>query len=411
LVPDHGFVHDYIRNYIYGTDPPLTDAPASYHVTMALSLLGVTLSEVTYAPGAGEPLQPNLYFLLIGKSRRHRKGTAIRLAMKVLRQDDELARFLGPEEYSAEALLSHLSAQPCCLLPVTEFGDLLAIVRGWGVRLKPVLMSLYDCPETYTKQLSKRAFTITQPRVSMVAAVNVALMNELPDTIIDWSSGFLARFAMIMPGTLDGTTVSLNYCPDLIRHPSMADPATLQDLASTLMDLRRRATPITGLSREAYAIKEDWLDKYEKVGEGVEGLLESVYHGLSTLLTKVATLYNADLAPGEPKVTGEAMRYACAFTDLAWESAKAMEAVFAPTASGKLMARVTDMLDKAGETGVPYREILRRLRITVGELQPILDTLEAAKLVEKGTLPRSGKHYWITGKKPRSTSRPQDTVN
>lgn len=90
---------DWLTSYLEYTDN--TEPPISYHTWCGLSVLSGAIQRKVYLKwGLGEFIYPNLYTVLVGPSGRTRKGTAIGVAKRILRQIGSVS--ITPESSSGK---------------------------------------------------------------------------------------------------------------------------------------------------------------------------------------------------------------------------------------------------------------------------------------------------------------------
>ena len=205
-LPSRGLLADYLA-----FASPLTDAPQAYHLAVGLTVLAALVgNRVTIAHGP-RPLFCNLYVTLLGRSTFSRKTTSIGIGQRILGHFESAA--VMPAEFSPEAFLERLEKTPAAVLIYPELARALnAFKRDYMAGMLERLTELYDCPETYTRELKGRSFTIKQPVLSILAASTVEWLQRTMGED-DVRGGFYPRFLFVPEGTR-GATMALPPAPD-----------------------------------------------------------------------------------------------------------------------------------------------------------------------------------------------------
>ena len=403
LVPHKGFVYHYVRDHVQSATGWLTDAPTTFHAACAYAQLATALQDCVAYPWAAAPLPPNLYLLLVANTTRHRKSTAIRLALDVLRFAEHLKGRIGPDECSAEGLLLALQDQPTLLLPIPEMADFLVTANTWGERLKPVLMSLSDAPSVYRKRLARATIEIEQPRISVLAAIALHALSEIRGTQLDWHSGFFARFMFVCPGSEQGA-VLLDWENPELEQPAPARPGCLNALHERLYMLQQTAKAtangnvlmLTGMTEEARTVFRAWraqinepntdADRDDERPEGQDRLVTGVL--------KIATLLAVDLTDGAgTQVDEAAMTYAVRFGEMSRRSQRIVWSKYAPTQDSRMMTKLYNAVRKTGETGIAHSVLLRNSHLRAKDFQELVETLRQADQIYAVALPNGGQVY------------------
>ena len=189
-VPQHdGFIRRYVE---YAADS--TDAPLSYHLGVALTTLSATVPPNLGLWFAGSTLYAPLWVLLVGRSGRDRKSTAIKIGTAILRDVDPF--LLGDKPGSTEGLIESLAAQPTQLVAYSEFGEFLSKTqRGYLNPMKNLYTDLWD-NEPQQRRLANRVTNVDAPRLSLLAGVTPAYLDRYSEEP-DWTGGFMSRWACI----------------------------------------------------------------------------------------------------------------------------------------------------------------------------------------------------------------------
>lgn len=205
-VGDDHFVSHFIR---YGAE--CVDSAYEYLETVALICLaaatpGLRAQLRQYPRG----LPTAFYAMLVGDSTRSRKSTAAGLGLDLLADvvpDCQLAEQASPEAF-VEQLAARSNAST--LWYVDELGETLDKLHHakYMAGLRGLLLQLYEGRSYRYKRTTKRtkqgqavedALVIENPNLSLLGATTESIFEIV--TARDISSGFMARFAVVMPIT------------------------------------------------------------------------------------------------------------------------------------------------------------------------------------------------------------------
>ena len=201
--PDH-FVSRFVS---YGAQ--CVDAAYEYLETVALISLAVVTPRLRarlrqYPRGLGTAF----YAILIGDSTRSRKSTAAALGLDIL--DDAAPYCRIAEQASPEAFVEQLAtrSRDSSLWYVDEIGEALDKLHHakYMAAHRGLLLSLYDGRDYRYKRTTKRTkegepvldeLHVEEPNLAVLGATTEAIFEIV--TGRDVTSGFLARFAVVMP--------------------------------------------------------------------------------------------------------------------------------------------------------------------------------------------------------------------
>lgn len=175
----------------------MTTAPVVYHLGVGAVVLGSTCPSdygVDYGPWT---IRPNIYTLLVGRSGKDRKSSALKAGSRLLRYAD--MELIGSEPGSWEGFLDSLQESPRQTLFYSEFGKLLSTTQqGYLAPLKELFTDLWDC-QSQTRRTKKDNIVIRDPRLSIGAAVSIPYLEKYT-LAEDWHGGFMGRW-MVMYGS------------------------------------------------------------------------------------------------------------------------------------------------------------------------------------------------------------------
>lgn len=195
LLPKTGFVRWYCE---YAATEH--DAPASFNLACAFTLLASIAPKTMFVRALGNPLRPNLYTLLTGESGRARKSTAIHFARNLLTEamPDKIALKPG----SFEGLLKCLKAQEQQLLVEDELTRFLGQAgssgasRGHLSSVKNGFIDLYDCAPQ-SRATAHETLIIQDPRLSVLAGIAGENLETYLESS-DLTSGYFSRWFYVV---------------------------------------------------------------------------------------------------------------------------------------------------------------------------------------------------------------------
>jgi hypothetical protein len=184
------FLKPYME-WVYGR----TDAPLAFGMGGGLSLLSMN-AHPDLCMHLGSKIHANLYVMLVGISGWSRKTTALHLVEEIQQRVDSSK--IGADPGSPQGLDEQLSVQPQQCIIYEEFGDFLSqsAQPGQFSTMREKYTRLYDC-RTTIRQLSQRQVEVTEPRLSILAAVTPSYLEDF--TIErDWMGGFFGRICQFV---------------------------------------------------------------------------------------------------------------------------------------------------------------------------------------------------------------------
>lgn len=209
-VPDAAVI-GWFRAYVDLVEPT-TEAPESFHLAAALSMIGACIGKRIGLYHASDRLYANFYALLIGPSGRSRKDTAIRRALALPQLPPPPGRPLAAsgvsfrvvrDVSSAEGLIAMLRKRSNLYLYTSEFSKLMNNATRESTRsIAPTLMEAFDTPpklENNTKaniENSEQQEAVN-PFVSVMATVQPEILSELIGNQQQYS-GFLNRWLLVV---------------------------------------------------------------------------------------------------------------------------------------------------------------------------------------------------------------------
>lgn len=366
-LPPLGFVRTYVLHAMRQTTAPL-----AYHLGVGLSILAAT-SPLAYGMNYAGDLRTNMYCLLIGRSGEDQKSTAINIGREILFTAAPL--LIGDFPGSAEGLLESLANQPSQIIPISEFGKLLASAqRGYFEPIKTTLTDLWDAGPTQRAKANKKLIRIDNPRLSVMGGCSIPYL-EKHTLAEDWTGGFMGRWAVM-------------YAQ---RERTDPDPVGDNTLRPQLVEFlqQRATTPVagwcTGLDAEAVDVWKDW---YNDVSNRIlPNNIIGIRSRAPTIARKVALLYGWDFGPaphGEPWQMGmQVLGPAIKFAELHIKSLVALSHKIAEHPDARLRRSILDVVENQGGD-TTLGAILFSLKMRKRPITEMLDSL-----CEEGTLVRA----------------------
>lgn len=362
-----------------------TDASWDYIHAGGLAVLStIALGRRSIARGSG--VRPNVFLMITGPSSAKRKTTIVRHVVDVLNEVDPDR--IGPNDFTPEYLVAYMRDRPGgkkvhnrLLLPIKEFGTVLAQQRAYAATLAPMLCDLYDGDDYRRGRVGKKMMVVKKPRLSLIGACAYAMIEEYGSPK-DWSNGFFSRMLWVAPNYNRETFSSEPTPPAGMRKDLIARLSALED------HLKQSSLRLD-VHRDADAIFNDfagWLShKYSETD-----LVRGAYAArLLTNVWKVALLYQIDDNP-DVRVSPHAVHRATMFARDCWNSFEVVYKLVAGTDYSRSLQKLRNFVRAAGELGVARSTALRAFHLTAHVFQAHLDLLVRNGEVEIRRVPVKG---------------------
>lgn len=325
-----------------------TDGCLEYAQASGLSCLSaIALSRRWIDRGSG--IHPNLYMLLVGESSRDRKSTSIKMARQLI--DKTESERVGPADFTAEGLVFHMRKKKVghsrnrLLLPIEEFGTLLASTGSYNVGLGATLCALYD-GENYSRVRSgKRPVHVEKPRLSLIGGCAYGMLEAYANPR-EWTTGLFARFLFVTPQhTRERFAVQPN------TPPGERDIAlkALQELNRYLKDNRcpMKSTPDADQVIREFSGSFPETDDPAAIAQR-ERLINATW--------KLALLFQIDENP-ETHIGEQAAHFACYLASQSWKSFLKIRELTDIDQIGKMQQRVLRLIEATGTRGLPRGDL------------------------------------------------------
>lgn len=366
----------------------LTDAPLAFHVGGGLvALAGAVGSNVWWYGGGARVQWPNLYVLLVGPSGT-RKSTAVDLPTAPLA--NAVPGSILDREFTPERFIRNLSSHPTAVLKESEFSSLLERMNSNYMNgMKQRLTDLYDCHERYDRSIQGaggqgEVISIEKPSLSILAASTVDWLVESigPN---DMRSGFLPRFLIISSPVREPEPPGGYFAraDKGVSAPLVAALHHLSTMKSTKLDF-------DGVKNRLVSWAYDRTTAFWE-NDGSEEL-GGLYNRLGHHVAKVCALL---MVSGGPMTN---QRDTVVREDVAERAILFMEWVLTGTARlfdervtfSEFERQAQTALRKIGSE-VGWSDLLRRLHLSAGEFEKLINTLEKRGDVEVISVSTGGR--------------------
>lgn len=367
-LPPPGFIQTYVIHAARQTTAPL-----AYHLGVGLSILAATCPLAYGMYFAGGPLRANVYSLLIGRSGEDQKSTAINIGRDILFAAAPL--LVGDFPGSAEGLVESLARQSAQLVPVSEFGKLLAAAqRGYFEPIKTLLTDLWDAGPIQRAKANNKMIRVDNPRLSVMGGCSIPYL-EKHTLAEDWTGGFMGRWCVLY-GKRERTD-ALPVGDNTLRQPLID---FLQQRATT-----QTAGWCTGLDSQAEYFWREWFADISN--RQLPNNIVGIRARAPTMALKMGLLYGWDYGPaihGQPwQMSIRELEPAVRFAELHVKSLVSLSRMIAEHPDARLRRSIIECIRELGGDGT-LGEILLTMKM---RKRPISEMLDA--LAEEGTIVRA----------------------
>lgn len=370
------WLSEYVR--VAALQSPLS--PNDFHEAIGLWAVSTVIGRRLCAPMAHGDVFPNLWAMILAPSTVFAKTTAMSIGRRLV--EDVAPEALLPDTSTPEALLDSLAAMGQRGYVVDEASGLMSMSQRDYMRgTTELLMSLYDCPNTYRRKTRAGETKVSAAYLTMLAASTPALMKLYLRDARLWASGWWPRFALVV-------------APErpLPFERAVDVNGEWTHLAQALQALARRLdAPPAQPMRVVFdrAALDTWNEydrwaRYDALLTLDIDTLRAAYGRSPTQALKVAVCLAAlDWPRTErlPRVTVDHMTRAL---DIArrWLTCAQRALDLADQGEGDRRGdRIYALAAEAGREGVTLREVCRRTGWRASEVEMLLTELEAVERV------------------------------
>lgn len=359
---------------------PTTEAPHAFHLGVGLTIAGAILGRDVWCP-YGEPTHANLFTLLVGKSGKTRKDTAIRRGTRMVTdQHLEAGKLVNTitkvitDVGSAEALMDELATHPNLMLYSTEFSKLMGNARRKATgTIIPTLMQAWDAPPIMASLTRGNPVEAHYPYMSVLAATQPEILANLMGEE-DVFSGFANRWFFVAGEP--------THTP--IPSPPPVDAVLSRELYDELRMRREEGGRRAGgfpLSREALARWEAWyVADYHRESDTPEEDAMRPRH--ASLIRKIALIYAA--TEGTSQITLDQLEAGIAVIEWMGKNVRRMVGTWGESSFGKLERRIREVLAAEPSFTMRRRDLQRRCQSrswTGRDFSMTLDAMKANDIV------------------------------
>lgn len=376
LIPPNSYLESYVR---FGME--LTDAPAEFHLAVGLSTLAAVAGNKIYTNAWGTNIFPNLWIVILAPSGFYRKSTAISIGLKALRGSCQDA--VLPDDFTREKLVECLMKQPYGIIPVYEFGELLArLGRDYNAGLKEFLTAIFD-GNPYKRATKRETIEIDDPALSILAASTIDwICDRITDG--DMRGGFLARY-LFWPSVNKNGWKGISDAADMRMLDHLQD--CLGKFAEVSGQIQLSPSYIEEYNTWVYGHEQEVNEK--RLPPEIMGF----YTRLSTYVLKLSMLYQLAI-DGQTHMSLAALQYAINLAEhLKSHLVRLVSEEMTTTKDAKDLKRVREVIER--NPGITKTCLLRNCHLTSQHLDPLLTTLLESNQVIVQRIE--------TGKKPKDT--------
>lgn len=347
----------------------ITDSPRNMQYYTALSVLSTIINTNIYIKKGIKDVYPNLWMILVAPSSFYRKSYTLSIAEDLIREVDEELVF--PREFSPEAFLEILQEKSKGVFISYEFKTLIDIMdRSYMSGMKSMLTELYDCPYVYDRKIKDKEIVIRNPFLNILSA---STLNWLENTICeeDVLGGLIPRF-LIVTATKKDKIIPIQPTYDKIKRDQ-------------LVSFLRRVMDIKGemmLEPEAREYYCQWYINHEK-------FCSDSFVSISPFLSRLSdyALKFSMISAVESRLSLLITKQDCVFgCKIADYFSRNIIRIFDEEISMNPKERERRKIEKIirdHSKEISKELLLRKTRILIKDLNPILDTLVQSNKVEK----------------------------
>lgn len=322
---------------------PTTESPVAFHVGVGLTMAGALIGRHVHAQYGTDPLYANLYTLLVGRSGRTRKDTAIKRATRIL--FDNAANGtkiiqhgigIATDVGSSTKLIDMLARNPNTLLYLTEFTRLMGNARRQATdTIIPTLMEAFDTPTVMQNNSMANTIEALYPYLSIIAATQPDILTETMSGA-DMNSGFANRWFFVC-----GNLGHPNPLPPVL------DRAAMGRLLHDIWDAKHSYPTGAALAMDAdaLAVWTDWyLTDFHRESPSAEEDAMRARHAV--LIQKLALIYA--VCDGSRQVREKHLSIGIALVEWMWDQIKRMTPAWGRSLEGQIEERIKAVLAARG---------------------------------------------------------------
>ena len=235
----------------------VTEAPESYHFLGFASAVGMLLNRMIHFRYVHN-LYPNLFILLVGRSGRERKDTAMRFVRNIIEKTSSCQILSSLASY--EGLLQAMTKPEADLIDGIEYNKAICILSEFNALLKkarndsisnliPELCGLYDMPNKLNLLTRGNPLKIENPFFSILAGIQPGILTKEMQSG-DIHGGFTGRFLYVR-----------GIAKDPVAIPAEIDQVSWNEITGHLKELN---TEWESRSKDG-SVKLEWTEESKQV--------------------------------------------------------------------------------------------------------------------------------------------------
>lgn len=372
IYPQEGWLADYL-DYA----PRGLHAPRLYHLACGLFCVSAAAGPDLVVTAGAEPLQLNLYMVLLGPSGYAQKSRSIDRARAILRGVKE--NILLPDEFSREGLYKGLGEDAHRVLIWREFGKYLKVSqRDYMAGTTEFLTELYDNPPPQSRALKQETYTIKRPHLGILTASVPEWLFPRMDQV-DIQAGWYPRFTPVI------------FEPKGQRRRDLApsDQTQINALVQNLHERTQRPRTLTlGDGQHFYEQYEDEIEAKASTPGG-NPLLTAFRARLPLMLLKFAGCYHIAESRADVISTAALSRARLLVDHLFASFADLLATKWAADPQDAKIQKIRDILRR--EPGITRSRLQRNSHLTARDLEQIIRTLQGGDELQESAGGKTGK--------------------
>lgn len=366
-------VNDWIDSFLKYTDN--SEPPETYRMWTAISVIAGALQRKCFLSWGELIFYPNLYVVLVGPSGKCRKGTAMGVGARFLR---EVGINMASEAITREALIRELSGtEEQDINPNTDniyihssltiYAQELTVFLGYNnLSLISDLTDWYDCRDTWTYRTKNMGTDeIVGVWVNLIGATTPDLIRSaLPQDAI--GGGLSSRMIFVFEEK-KGKTVP---APFLTKED--------QELRSKLLNDLERIHMLRGEFSVTEEFIEHWIHWYEEQEEDPPFYGDDRFDGYVNRrpnhIMKLCMVLSAS-KDDKMLITERTLRRAIEVLKITERKMHYTFSGYGIAESADITSRVMATIERAGEKGIHKNDILRMQHFNIDSVQQLNDIL------------------------------------
>ncbi len=396
-------MRDWITSYLQYTSDQ--ESPELFHLWCSLGILSSTIGRniyVTKTYGDWSKLYPNLYIILVSPSGRCRKGGALGIAERVLKEvgvkiyleaitKRALTQTLSDEIIIVNKVPSGESKIVICSDELEVFLGKEAIMTG----LFTLLTRLYDCPDKWQyKTASQGEDTLYNTCINILGGTIPVWFNTLPREVME--TGFLARVVIVAQSETPRKNPGVRKQEEKL----VAARERKEKLVEFLVKLREIKREVV-LSEGAIEFYESWYLERESPEDERLGSFYEREHDLVLKVSMLLSASSGDLFRSNV-ISRQRISDAVMLIEKVKESMSIAYSGVGDSLAAKLSQKVVEQIrEKGGEAGHSYLFNKNWYHCRdKDEFHKLMEGLEERGIV-KTQISRSGKKSYKLVRKER----------